>query len=59
MDATHIVIGKPAAERQPRSLRAPARSRARRTRWRPAGAPQRAAATVLRRFAARLDPSYS
>ena len=57
MDATHIVIGSRASASHARSALPHAPVIERRVESRPAR-PKRAAATVLRRFAARLDPTY-
>jgi hypothetical protein len=58
MDATLIVIGSRANASHARSALPHAPVIERQLESRPAR-PKRAAATVLRRFAARLDPSYS
>jgi hypothetical protein len=58
VDATHIVIGSRANASHARSALPHAPVIQRQVESRPAR-PKRAAATVLRRFAARLDPSYS
>ena len=57
MDLTPIVIGSRTCSSQSRSALPGAPVIARPAESRPAR-PKRAAATVLRRFAARLDPSY-
>jgi hypothetical protein len=58
VDATHIVIGSQSSSSHARSALPHAPVIQRQVKSRPAR-PKRAAATVLRRFAARLDPSYS
>jgi hypothetical protein len=58
VDATHIVIGSQSSSSHARSALPHAPVIQRQVESRPAR-PKRAAATVLRRFAARLDPSYS
>jgi hypothetical protein len=57
VDATHIVIGSQVNASRARSALPHAPVIERQVESRPAR-PKRAAATVLRRFAARLDPSY-
>jgi hypothetical protein len=57
VDATHIVIGSQANASHARSALPHAPVIQRQVKSRPAR-PKRAAATALRRFAARLDPSY-
>jgi hypothetical protein len=58
MDPTAIVIGSRSSSGHARSALPDAPVIQRPVESRPAR-PKRAAATVLRRFAARLDPSYS
>jgi hypothetical protein len=58
MDATPIVVASQSRSSYARSALPGAPVVERREESRPAR-PKRAAATVLRRFAARLDPSYS